>query len=662
MKRRTPSILAAALALATLAAATPAHALKVATWNLWQYPTTLLSTRQPHMRTVMGALDPDVIIVQELATSAGADSFMNVLKAAHPERVWKKSGYFPATESTAYWDSLKVDAVSFSGLSTSGPRDVLVGLFKPRGYVSNQAWFRVYSVHFKAGTGTGTGVGCGDTPCETLRAAEASDLRNLINVVSTAAVGPGFLVGGDTNIYTADELAYIRLTESQADNDGRGRDPLTMPGNWHLNSNYAPYHSQCPCNSNCLPGFSGGGLDDRFDLFLSSYSLQDGQGLDLLPLPGGYITYGNDGFHFNTDIDAGFINLAVPYEVAQALRQASDHIPVAVVLQLPSKVAAASAVGFGSALVGATAEQTLNVANGATAPADPLTYTMVAPAGFTAPGGPFEAAAGAAPNAHTLGMLTATRGVKAGTLVMSTDAPDSLAKNVLLSGTVLSHAVPSLDSATVVQAGLVDLGEHPAGGFADGLVRVHDQAYDALQARLLVSGAAIADGDGRFSLVGPATPLLVAGVGAAWGVHFDDAGATADSLYEATLTFTTADEPLPGATAAPDLVVTLRARRTGNTGVDDRFTLRFEPARPNPFTGRTRFGFELPEAATVSLDIYDLGGRRVARLAGGTFGAGRHEAQWDGLDDSGTRVQAGLYFARFSAPGLSRTTRLVMLP
>ena len=45
-----------------------------------------------------------------------------------------------------------------------------------------------------------------------------------------------------------------------------------MPGTWNNNSAYALYHTQCPCLSARLPrGFSGGGMDDRFDLWLTSY-------------------------------------------------------------------------------------------------------------------------------------------------------------------------------------------------------------------------------------------------------------------------------------------------------------------------------------------------------------------------------------------------------
>ena len=44
-------------------------------------------------------------------------------------------------------------------------------------------------------------------------------------------------------------------------------------------------------------------LDDRFDLFLQSPSLQDAEGLDLIS--GGYDTFGNDGLHYNSSVNAG---------------------------------------------------------------------------------------------------------------------------------------------------------------------------------------------------------------------------------------------------------------------------------------------------------------------------------------------------------------------
>src|SRR5262249_60068673 len=123
----------------------------------------------------------------------------------------------------------------------SGPRDVLVSLVKPVGYASNAAWFRLYSFHLKAG-----GPATADS---TTRRAECAGIRNTLNTQPTGAVGTNFVIGGDSNFYSALEGGYIRLTESQSNNNGRSKDYLTMPGNWHVEFGYAAYDTHCPCLS-----------------------------------------------------------------------------------------------------------------------------------------------------------------------------------------------------------------------------------------------------------------------------------------------------------------------------------------------------------------------------------------------------------------------------
>ncbi|MBN2171326.1 MAG: hypothetical protein JW819_08405 [Candidatus Krumholzibacteriota bacterium] len=86
------------------------------------------------------------------------------------------------------------------------------------------------------------------------------------------------------------------------------------------------------------------------------------------------------------------------------------------------------------------------------------------------------------------------------------------------------------------------------------------------------------------------------------------------------------------------------------------------PAWPNPFNPSTRLAFTLDVAARLRLDIHDARGRRVRRLAEGSFSAGAHERAWDGRDDAGRDLPAGVYFARLVCEdGWSRTARLVMI-
>ena len=647
-------VLAALVLAAASLAAPPAYALRVVTWNLIDYPNTALASRQPALRTVVGPLNADIIAIQELKSEAGRDSFLNnVLNVVEPGQ-WAASPFLSTTESAFFYKTAKV-ALNFTGpVSTAGPRDVLLCRFRPVGYLAATNDFRVYSLHFKAGTPVAS------TTDSTTRRLESTDLRATINL---AAAGTQFLIGGDYNFYGDWEGGYTRLTESTSDNDGRAKDPLALPGTWNQ-FNYRFHHSQSTCSSGCLTGtYATGGLDDRFDFWLSSYNLQDGEGLDVLP--GTTFPFGNDGNHYNASVNGGGTNSAVGITVANALFNASDHLPVVVDLQVAAKIAAASAITFGSAIVGGVAQQNLNVANPAIAPADELDYSFAAPAGFSAPGGSFQAFANLGPNPHTLGMNTAAAGVKTGTLVMTTDDRDSLTKNVLLSGTVLNHAAASLDSAAIVTTQTLDFGTHAAGAFPLLPFRAHDFGYNSLQARLSLDAATISPAGSRFSLTQAFTPGLIGAAGRTFTAQFDAAGATPDSTYQDTLRIVTSDEPLPGATAQATLTVVLRARTESGT-VDvpgsASLALRFLAPRPNPLLRETTFGFDLPREAEVSLEVFDLSGRRVAAVARGAYPAGSHRVRWTAVSEDGSRLGAGLYFARFRSSGLDQAQRLIVLP
>ena len=248
-------------------------------------------------------------------------------------------------------------------------------------------------------------------------------------------------------------------------------------------------------------------MDDRFDMLLSSYSAQDGQGLEVLS----HTAYGNDGLHFNLSINSDNYNGAVG--LTTALYNASDHLPVVSVIRLPAKLSAASQLAFGTVITGATTEFPLAVSNIApqpigytfspsgssplTLPGDTLRYSLSPPTDFTAPPGTFAQAAGATATSQTIGMSTVTAGVKSGTLTLATNDPDTLSKNVLLSGTVLRHASPSLDSLAVLLTGTIDFGTQLQDAFADTTVRVFNLGHDGLQAQLVLNAGVISGGDGR---------------------------------------------------------------------------------------------------------------------------------------------------------------------
>jgi hypothetical protein len=73
-----------------------------------------------------------------------------------------------------------------------------------------------------------------------------------------------------------------------------------------------------------------------------------------------------------------------------------------------------------------------------------------------------------------------------------------------------------------------------------------------------------------------------------------------------------------------------------------------------------RFG--LPKAAAVRLRIFDLAGRTVRTLLDNkNFAAGYHEAMWNGRDNDGRTVSAGIYLYRLETANFSASRKLILL-
>jgi hypothetical protein len=86
-----------------------------------------------------------------------------------------------------------------------------------------------------------------------------------------------------------------------------------------------------------------------------------------------------------------------------------------------------------------------------------------------------------------------------------------------------------------------------------------------------------------------------------------------------------------------------------------------QPAFPNPFNPETTLRIEIPTAASVRLDVYDVTGQKVRTLLAGTLAAGVHTVRWDGLDGRGQSVASGAYFARLQARGFRSERKMLLL-
>jgi hypothetical protein len=84
-------------------------------------------------------------------------------------------------------------------------------------------------------------------------------------------------------------------------------------------------------------------------------------------------------------------------------------------------------------------------------------------------------------------------------------------------------------------------------------------------------------------------------------------------------------------------------------------------AYPNPFNPQTTVEFVLPVAGRATVDVYDVAGRQLCRLADGVFGAGSHTTVWDGRDAAGRMLPSSTYVLRLSTAAGVQSRKVVML-
>ena len=90
---------------------------------------------------------------------------------------------------------------------------------------------------------------------------------------------------------------------------------------------------------------------------------------------------------------------------------------------------------------------------------------------------------------------------------------------------------------------------------------------------------------------------------------------------------------------------------------------RLGDSYPNPFNPAVTIPLDLAtDAAKVSLTVYDVLGRRVRRVWQGPLGAGSHRFVWDGRDEQGKDVAAGVYIYQAEINGQVESKKTTKLP
>jgi hypothetical protein len=84
-----------------------------------------------------------------------------------------------------------------------------------------------------------------------------------------------------------------------------------------------------------------------------------------------------------------------------------------------------------------------------------------------------------------------------------------------------------------------------------------------------------------------------------------------------------------------------RIGRAGESILPERCELKQNC--PNPFNSGTEIRYEIPAAADITLDIFDMQGRKVCTLVDNWQTSGSHLAYWNGLDETGNTAASGSY-------------------
>jgi hypothetical protein len=79
-------------------------------------------------------------------------------------------------------------------------------------------------------------------------------------------------------------------------------------------------------------------------------------------------------------------------------------------------------------------------------------------------------------------------------------------------------------------------------------------------------------------------------------------------------------------------------------------------------SGTATIAFGIAKTSKVEVVLFDVGGRRIRTLANRMFEGGKeHELQWDGTDDEGHAVAAGVYFYQLHSPTFTSRKKLTVL-
>ncbi len=314
------------------------EAIRTMFYNILDFPEAVPHNRPEILAEIIKEVNPDIFMVCELQSEAGADIILETAMNFNGEE-YARAPFIPSLSGAIDHQQLifyrrKMFSLEAIEAMETEVRDINYYQLKlsTADQSTDPVLIDIFVSHFKSSPGHAN---------EQLRLDMAQKLTSKLATLDSDAF---VLFSGDLNFYSATEPGYQELTDP--DNNITLTDPLDRPGHWHENQNFSDIHTQSTRISAGPFGGAGagGGLDDRFDFILISENMVDDPKLRYLP--NSYKTFGNNGNCYKNNVNSpdctGFYN----QEIRDYLYNMSDHLPVVldletnkeIVLSTPSSV------------------------------------------------------------------------------------------------------------------------------------------------------------------------------------------------------------------------------------------------------------------------------------------------------------------------------------
>lgn len=255
MKALNAFLMVFVLCLFTEAAHGQQPRLKVMYYNVLNFPGST-PERADTLKVILDHGEPDVLVINELISEAGADLILNKSLPSDFKRAVFKNG--PDSDNMIFYDASKLTLVAQAQIPTE-LRDISEYTIRwnPSDSSSNDSiLFHFYSAHLKASSGSDN---------EEKRTGE---VQVLLDHLESKSGAQNIIVGGDFNFYDDNEDGFEALMTAL-------EDPIAQIGDWHDNASYARIHTQSTRTTR-FGGGANGGMDDRFDFILLSDELIKG--------------------------------------------------------------------------------------------------------------------------------------------------------------------------------------------------------------------------------------------------------------------------------------------------------------------------------------------------------------------------------------------------